>query len=185
VFDVAFATGGAGADARVWLATLEGLGASDLAGSDVRRIGEPAEFLSAAAGPSDALTVLLRDGTIRRLDASGAPGRGTRSPPGARHLVGSPGLSGIGLASESVAAYAVGSFLGGNARQAALGTYAGELAILDLEAGRVLFRAAWPGIAALAAGDLDGDGRDDLLVGAGRTIAALRGAVEVAPRPAH
>jgi hypothetical protein len=40
------------------------------------------------------------------------------------------------------------------------------------------YQAAWPGIRDLAATDLDGDGRDDLLVVAGRSVTALGAAAE-------
>ena len=46
-------------------------------------------------------------------------------------------------------------------------------AIVDLDGGRVRFRASWEGISALAAGDLDGDGVDELVVGSGRAVSVL------------
>jgi hypothetical protein len=55
---------------------------------------------------------------------------------------------------------------------------AGEqyLVILDSRSGAELFRARWEGIAALAAGDLDGDGRDELAVAYDSRLVILRAA---------
>jgi len=47
------------------------------------------------------------------------------------------------------------------------------VALLDEASGRVLFDAIWTGVHDLAAADLDGDGRDELLVVAGRSVTAL------------
>jgi hypothetical protein len=50
----------------------------------------------------------------------------------------------------------------------------GQLIMLDVNSGLERFRADWPQIAALAAGDLDGDGRDELFVGSGNRVTALQ-----------
>jgi len=43
-----------------------------------------------------------------------------------------------------------------------------RLVLLDLETGNPVMVATWPRIGALAAADLDDDGRTELLVGSGK-----------------
>jgi hypothetical protein len=50
--------------------------------------------------------------------------------------------------------------------------------VVDIETGRVVFRARWPEVVALAATDLDGDGHDELLVASGRDLTVLERAPE-------
>ena len=47
------------------------------------------------------------------------------------------------------------------------------LALLDEATGAIQFEAIWPSVTELAASDLDGDGRDELLVASGRSITAV------------
>ncbi len=158
----------------VWLATLEGVGRADLSGLQIRRVGDAAPYVSAAPGPSSSILVLTRDGTLRRVAPSGDVGRAIQVLQGARQLVGFPDASGVGVLTESVTASATGAYLGGPTRQTAIATADGVLVIVDVATGRVVFRAQWPGIVALATVDLDDDGRDELLVGAGRNVVSLR-----------
>jgi hypothetical protein len=76
-----------------------------------------------------------------------------------------------------VIAAVVGRFLEEGEAQVALATEAGQLLILGTEEGRTLLRIRWEGISALAAGDLLADGRDELVVAAGRRVAVLAGPV--------
>ncbi len=79
----------------------------------------------------------------------------------------------IGVAPAGVTDVAVGRFLPGDGRQAALALDSGQLVLVEIGAGTVRFRAEWEGIARLGAGDLDGDGWDELAVASGRTLAVL------------
>jgi len=76
-------------------------------------------------------------------------------------------------APRAVIAAVSGRFLAAEGRQLAVATYAGHVALLDEASGRVLFEALFTGVHDLAAADLDGDGRDELLVAAGRLVTAL------------
>jgi hypothetical protein len=67
----------------------------------------------------------------------------------------------------------VGEFLGGGAQQIAVATRSNRLQMLDAAGGELLFDARWEGITALAAGDLDGDGLDELVVGQGKFMGIL------------
>ena len=80
---------------------------------------------------------------------------------------------GIGIAPSQVASAVVGKFLGGDAQQTAVATRGGQLVIVDLATGTQLYRARWDSISDLAAGDLDRDGRDELVVAAGNRLAVL------------
>jgi hypothetical protein len=74
---------------------------------------------------------------------------------------------------RTVVAAVSGRFLPEGGRQLAVATYAGHLTILDVPTGRIVFDAAWPDVHELAATDLDGDGRDELLVASARSVTAL------------
>ena len=74
---------------------------------------------------------------------------------------------------SSVIAAVWGRFLPEGGRQLAVATHAGHLALIDEASGRVEFDAVWAGIRDLGATDLDGDGRDELLLAAGRSVTAL------------
>jgi len=72
-----------------------------------------------------------------------------------------------------VVAAVSGRFLPGDGRQLAVATYAGRLVLIDEATGAIQFEAIWPGVKELAGADLDGDGRDELLVASGRSVTAL------------
>jgi hypothetical protein len=74
---------------------------------------------------------------------------------------------------RTVVAAVSGRFLAGGGRGLAVATYAGHLAIVDESTGGIVFDAVWAGIHDLASVDLDDDGRDELLVAAGRSVTAL------------
>jgi hypothetical protein len=80
---------------------------------------------------------------------------------------------GLGVAPPSALAVSTGRFVEGPRGQVAVATRSGQLALFDLATGGCLFRAEWEGIADLAAGDLDGDGLDELVVAAARDLAVL------------
>ena len=52
-------------------------------------------------------------------------------------------------------------------------TGSNRLLILSASDGDILFEADWKGISALAAGDLDGDGVDELIVGRDKSMSLL------------
>ena len=73
------------------------------------------------------------------------------------------GISGSGVGGVPRGAAAVaGRFLGGKEGEVAAITSSSQLVILDIETGQERFRARLRGLRALAAGDLDGDGVDEL-----------------------
>jgi hypothetical protein len=100
------------------------------------------------------------------------------APDGWRLLVDERVPAEAGVVSMEVTAAVTGSFLKDRGVQAALATDDGRLLLVDLPSGKQLFHARWPGISDLAAGDLDGDGRDELVVAAGSRLTVL---AEMAP----
>ncbi len=81
---------------------------------------------------------------------------------------------GVGVLPAGTASVATGSFLGDARRQIAVTTEAGELFVIDLATGEIRLRARWPGVGALMATDLDGDGADELFVADGGALTLLR-----------
>ena len=121
------------------------------------------------ASLSGSAVVLRADGSIGGLDGGASAARAGEA---ARLLAAE--AEGTLVGPRTAVASAVGSFLPGG-RQIAVATYAGRLVLLDAKDGKLLFEAIWPDLHDLAAVDLDGDGRDELLVAAGHSIAALAG----------
>lgn len=123
-----------------------------------------------ASWPGRGVLALRADGSVSSLDAS-APAWPAKAA-GASRLLAADG-DGVAVGPRTAIAAVAGRFLPGTGRQLAVATYAGHLVLLEASDGRILFDAVWPDLHDLAATDLDGDGRDELLVGAGRSIAAL------------
>ena len=169
VLDAAVSRGPAGDSARLVFATLSG--------AAVARPGDPraaakdgaATVRAVAPGPGG-LLALHEDGSLSAFDGSSPAW--AHPVPGASRLLAS--LDGAAVvAPRSVIASVAGRFLAGDGRQLAVATYAGRLMLLDEATGSVLFDADWTGVRDLGAADLDGDGRDELLVAAGRSLTVL------------
>jgi len=180
VFDLRIESAPEGAAPTVLLATLAGL---QRVGLDGRPIASRDDLgFVVQVGEAGGRTIALGgDGRLSWLDAELGTIRERQVRPGSRVLVTLPDeAGGFGVGPASVEAAAVGELLAGGGTQVALAT-AGQLAVLDVSSGRERFRADWPQIAALAAGDLDGDGRDELFVGSGTRVTAL----QATPEPRH
>ena len=155
---------------RLAVATLRGAAVAT-AGDDVAKLLEGAGGVrSVTPLPGAGVLALQEDGTLSALGAS--------APVWARKAAGAERLllardTGAVTAPRSVTAAVSGRFLAGDGRQLAVATYAGRVALLDEASGSVLFDAIWTGVKDLAAADLDGDGRDELLVAAGRSVTVL------------
>jgi thiol-disulfide isomerase/thioredoxin len=175
VIDVEMAGG------RATFATLGGIAFADLATGTFERRGDALPLRSVAAyGPGGNSLAVLDDGEkLQWFDAEGKTRRPASSTPLFSWSLACAAPDGaVGVVPSTVVATACGSFEPGTkGRQAAIALRTGDLLVVDLAEGRVRFRAAWPGIGDLAAGDLDGDGTDELIVGAGRTVAALKSTV--------
>jgi hypothetical protein len=163
----------AGEVPTVLLATTEGLHRVRFEGSPITArtdLGVVLQVRPAADGP----LVLDASGRLIWLDTGLATVREREVSPDSRVVASFPALaSGFGLGSAAVTAVTAGRVLDDEEPQLALAVE-DQLVVLDLDSGRERFRAEWPGVGALAAGDLDGDGRDELIVGSGRRVTALR-----------
>jgi thiol-disulfide isomerase/thioredoxin len=162
------------------LASLDGLLRSGSGGRAASVVGTSAGGANSvvALGPRSAAgtAVLGLDGRIRWLDERGEATAESVAPRNAWSLIGGAATgTGVGAAPPGVIAAVVGRFLDEDEAQVALATEAGQLLILGTEEGRTLLRIRWEGISALAAGDLLADGRDELVVAAGRRVAVLAG----------
>jgi thiol-disulfide isomerase/thioredoxin len=173
VFDLRAEPVSADAAPTVLLATLAGLQRVGLDGvliASREDLGLVVQVGGAAGGP----VALGGDGRLSWLDGGLGTIRAQQVPPGSRVLVSPPmAAEGLGVAPSSVEAVAVGKLLSSGGMQVAL-AFGGQLIMLDVKSGLERFRADWPQIAALAAGDLDGDGQDELFVGSGNRVTALQ-----------
>jgi thiol-disulfide isomerase/thioredoxin len=168
--DVAAVGQPSGDGRRLAIATLRG--AARAAANDERAalIEGAGGVRSLAAIPGHGVVGLEESGKIGVLDGS-APAW-SQSAVGAERLLDAE-ESGAIAGPRTVVAAVSGRFLPEGGRQLAVATYAGHLTILDVPTGRIVFDAAWPDVHELAATDLDGDGRDELLVASARSVTAL------------
>jgi thiol-disulfide isomerase/thioredoxin len=170
LLDVAISGGAAGDARRLTFATLRGaasagpndaLAALREGGSSVRAV---------AANPARGVLALREDGTMGPLQGSSPVW--PHPPAGAARLLTATEDRAV-VGPRTIVAAVSGRFLAGGGRALAVATYAGHLAIVDENTGNIVFDAVWTGIHDLGAVDLDGDGRDELLVAAGRSVTAL------------
>ena len=161
---------------RLVLAAQSGVLVMDPESASTRRVEGTSEALDVEIAPDGSAAALGSDRALRWIPEQGPASEPVRLPEGDTRIVAAAGPGG-GAASAHATAAAAGCFgPSPGERQIAAATPAGDLAILDLESGTVLWRARWPGIRHLTAADVDGDGRDELLVAAGKTVALLEAA---------
>jgi thiol-disulfide isomerase/thioredoxin len=177
VFDLVWMSPRYRAAGRVLAAgTLEGLVLLDEVGSvTARPEGFGAVAALVAAGPENQeqqLVVLESAGRMSWVDPTLAVVRSVRAPHEPWRLA-ADAIGGVGAASDEAVALVQGRLAPDRSAAVALATRSGRLLIASLADGRILFEAAWPGIGALAAGDVDGDGTDELVVAAGKSFGVL------------
>ncbi|HEX4826553.1 MAG TPA: TlpA disulfide reductase family protein [Candidatus Polarisedimenticolaceae bacterium] len=160
----------AAAGARVVVVTTAGASIADPAQASSTAVTgfEKARDVASSEG---AALVLRADGSIASLEPAGAFSAKADEAP--RLVFAHAG--GVLVGPRTAVAAAAGKFLPGGGEQIALATYAGRLVLLDAKDGKILFDAVWPDLHDLASIDLDGDGKDELLVASGHSIAALAG----------
>lgn len=174
VLDAAFQPGSAGG--RLVLATLGGVVTTGATGDGSSRMGPPLPLRSVLPSADGTIAVLDDAEKLATLGADGKKGAAAVVPAGSWWLVCPDGAGAYGVAPGNVVSFACGKLGRRSEETAALATGSGELILVDLAARKVVHRSRWPALTALAAADLDGDGRDELIVGAGRLVAALTAA---------
>jgi thiol-disulfide isomerase/thioredoxin len=166
------------ARARLVLATVDGLYSIDVDGGTTNRIGEPGRRTGVAAPRGGELVALDADRDLTWHDAEGRATGRTPGPADGWTLVADGESAGVGVLPAGEIAAATGSFSGGGRREVAVAGPSGHLVVAEIESGETVFLARWPGVSGLAAGDLDGDGNDELIVADGGALTVLEGRPE-------
>jgi thiol-disulfide isomerase/thioredoxin len=163
-----------GPRARVVVATASGAGILDAEGALTRWSEAPADSCAVAALQGGRVAAASRGARVVWLGPDGAAdGTSDIGADSCGPLLVQPGSAAVGVTPSTVRAGAVGRFLAPGAWHAALATGDDQLVVVSLATGAMVFRARWSGIGALGAGDLDGDGLDELSVADGRRITLL------------
>ena len=174
-FDLAWwPAGEADGGLHLIVATLEGLLVLNQAGEIVARPEGFGGVSALAASGSDAslrLVVLETSGRLSWVDRTFERTHEVQTRPESWALLADDSTVAVG--SGGVVAIVAGGFFGGAERQIAVATRSNRLRVLAAASGEVLFEADWEGITSLAAGDLDGDGADELVVGQGKFMGVL------------
>jgi acyl-CoA synthetase (AMP-forming)/AMP-acid ligase II len=170
LIDFALTGDSTGDGRRITVATLRGAGQAKPTDDRVAMLDGREAVRSVAAGSNGAVLALSEDGTIGSFDRT-SPAWKKRAASGAHVLA--VRSEGAVIGPQTVMAAVSGRFLSGDGRQIAVATYTGHVALVDEASGRVVFDASWASVHDLGVADLDGDGLDELLVSAGRSIVAL------------
>ena len=173
LLDVAFEPLREGTPPALLLATTTGLLRVGVDGNGLGSRENLGVLRAVAVTRSRLKAVLDSAGRLTWLDGALATVRSQDLSSSSSVLVSARGLAdGVGVAPSIVVSASVGRFLNEDAVQVALAT-AGQVVVLDLASGAERFRARWPDLSILTAGDLDGDGREELVVGSGRRLTVL------------
>lgn len=159
---------------RVILSTTDGLFLTDALGRPQQ--GMPGVALAATpstVNDQEALLVLGEDGRLRWVGTDGTLLRETVADPNGRGLVTSLPDGRFGVVSSEVIGAVSGRFVSGGGQQIAVATRSGRLVVLDAAAGGLLAVARIEGIVQIGSADLEADGLDEIVVGAGERITAL------------
>jgi thiol-disulfide isomerase/thioredoxin len=164
-----------GSGARLALATLDGLFVIDVDGDAPTRVGSAGRRTGVAAASGERVVALDQERRLGWYDREGRTTGHVRGPADGWTLVADHEGDGVGVLPAGDVAAATGSFLGTGRRELAVAGPSDQLVVVDIETGEALFRARWPGVTALAAWDLDGNGHDELLVASGSALTVLAG----------
>jgi len=170
ILEVTVSPSAPGGDRRLVLATSRGVAIASAADRSAKLLEGTAAVRAVTTRPHGGVVALGPEGTVAALEETSSPWLSV--PPDAARLL-AAGDDGVAAGPRSVVAAVTGRFLPGGGRQLALATYAGHVVLLDAGDGRVLFDAVWADARDLAATDLDGDGLDELIVGAGVGLTVL------------
>jgi thiol-disulfide isomerase/thioredoxin len=163
-----------GGDApSVLVATLSGVRRLGPDGTGLAARGDLGTVWALVRGGPAHVGALGEEGRLFWLDPSLATVREDRVREDSRAVLSGPPGTGMGVAPGAMIDGAVGRFLDTTGWQVAVASD-GQLLVLGGETGEERIRARWPGISSVAAGDLDADGRPELLVGSGRRVTALK-----------
>jgi thiol-disulfide isomerase/thioredoxin len=162
---------------RLVLATIAGISVAGPDGPETawaEGAGETRAVAVGRNGGTPGVVALATGGALRRFDASGKKQIEVQVPPGSRGIVLSDAAAaGFGVLPSSARAAARGRFLPGGREQVVAASEAGQLVLVEVSTGSVVFRARWPGIDEIVAGDIDADGVDEIVVAAGKTLTVL------------
>jgi thiol-disulfide isomerase/thioredoxin len=170
VLGVAIASEGIGDKRRIAFSTLRGAATCGPNDTQAALLEGAGGVRSVAARPGLGILALREDGSIGPLEDSSKAW--SKPVPGAANLLAAREEAAV-VGPKAAIASVSGSFLAQGGRQLAVATFSGHLLLLDEASGRVVFDSVWTGIHDLSAVDLDGDGHDELLVAAGRSVTAL------------
>jgi thiol-disulfide isomerase/thioredoxin len=161
---------------RWMLATTRGIELVPAGEPGPSPLGPIVSVAQVGTGGTAGVAAATRDGRLLLLDPSLELVREAgRAEPGARVVGALAADPGYGIVPPAVRSAAVGRFLPGGRTGIALAMQ-DELVVLDLSTGGLTFRASWPDLLWVAAGDVDGDGVDDLAVAASRRVVVLSSA---------
>ena len=162
---------------RLALATTRGVLIAEGSSGAFRRVEGTGETRDVAAAANGGFIALESRGVLRWIGPEGLASAPVPAPRGDSRIV-ATATAGMGVATSEAATTALCRLAGpAGPPHVAVATADGELVVANLASGAALWRARWSGVRHLAAADVDGDGRDELIVGAGRWI----GLLEMAP----
>jgi hypothetical protein len=136
-------------------------------------VGAVGSVALAGVGTRRDVVAVARDGRVLRLDAALDGVREVRrAEPGARVVAGPAVNAGYGVLAPRARSAAPGRFFGAGTGAVAL-VVDETVVVVDLATGGIVFRAEWPELRAVASGDLDADGLDELIVAGARRVSVL------------